>query len=310
MKDTKSPIQSMTGFSSLEVPFGEQTLRIELKSLNHRFLEVKCRITKELSGLETFIRQEISQHFNRGAIECKLELVSASTDTLPLYNLNIGLAAHYFESLNTLKKTLGLTSTIELRDILQFPDTVSRKVQDLTDQPQVALWDSVAPHLKKALSELQRARQQEGDQLKKALESIESAFSSELTAVRSQMEKSLKTAQERLQEKLKEVLEQHPLPKDPSVDWIKTRAAQEVALLVDRSDIEEEFTRTEAHLHHFRELLAQGGAVGRKLDFILQELNREVNTMGSKALDYSISKSVILLKSMIEQLKEQSLNLQ
>lgn len=303
----------MTGYATAEGKLGQARLRVEAKSLNHRYLEIKARVPREHARVEMLLRNHIQNRFARGAIEIKVELLEdaqAQADFTP----NHALAAHYYEGLTSLQKTLGLTDQIRTVDILAFPEVISKRgmrAEDTLDSEQ--FWEALQPSLTEALNKLGDMRAVEGEALQAALNRTVAELREGLRFVKERRQKCQPELTRKLEEKIQTVLQAHPFPAGTTADgktWLESRVAQELALILDKTDIEEELTRFAGHLDHFSQTLAGGSPVGRKLDFILQELNREVNTLGNKAQDYSISEEVIALKVKIEQLREQVMNIE
>jgi uncharacterized protein (TIGR00255 family) len=306
-------VHSMTGFSSVEGEAGGQRLRLELKALNHRFLDLKVRVPRELSSYEVPLRASLQASFSRGAIDLKIErageAAAIGTNTV---QTNLALAAHYYESLITLQKTLGLNDAIRTIDLAQMPEVITRGGHDsaapASDQ---TAWADLERLLKQGMAKLEEMRRHEGEAigavLRHALDEMQTGIG-HLREARAACETQYRA---KFHEKITAVFEAHPLPAGASVQAVlESRIAQELAMLIDRTDVEEELTRFRAHLDHFRKTLDGGGPVGRKLDFILQELHREINTLGNKAQDFGISEDVVQIKVRLEQLREQVMNLE
>lgn len=304
-----SPLQSMTGFASVEKKWGGRSLRVEMRSLNHRFLDLKVKLPREISPLEHFVRQEVPKHFVRGAIELKIEILTPPSATLAEVQPNLALAAHYYECLITLQKTLGLNDPIRTRDLLSFPDVMAREsTKETVDTTPETLWKELKPYLHDAFEELKSARVKEGSALADALETRIHSITKSLEKVKKLQDGSLKKRRENIREQVEKVFDAYSI-KDQSIQSVmESRIAQELALALERADVEEEFTRLENHLNHFTESMAKGSSIGRQLDFILQEMGREINTLGNKSLDYEVSENVVQMKVVLEQLREQCMN--
>ena len=312
MKESARPavqtgLQSMTGFGSAELPIGAARFRIELKSLNHRYLELKVRLPRELSGAEIALRQSLQKKFARGAIEVKVERVyeSASADgAVPRLTVNLPLAHAVHGALKELKHALSLSGEIPLNDVAQYPDVFQRSQIDFTAEE---AWQKLEPLVDEASRELLEMRATEGRALSRVIRETVTELGDTIERLRVKRGESVALYPERLRVRLTQLFENFALAADSVAE---TRIAQELALLADRTDIEEELVRFRGHLDHLAAILDEGGAVGRKIDFILQELNREINTLGNKAQDYQMGTEVVGAKLRIEQLREQALNLE
>jgi uncharacterized protein (TIGR00255 family) len=310
---TSLPLQSMTGFGSAEIALGSNRYRMEMKSLNHRYLEVKIRLPREFSSAEIPLRQALQKEFQRGVIELKVERVyeSGQKETTPKIQLNIPLAKAVHDAYAELKKALQLDGPILLSEIAQYPEVFTKGQSEFSTEE---AWKNIAPLFKEAAGNLTKMRQNEGENLKKILTTTLEEMSETIALLRSKREASLEAYPERIRAKLSIIFENFPLALESSASaqhqLLESRIAQELALLSDRTDIEEELVRFKGHLDHLSEVLDGGGAVGRKIDFILQELNREINTLGNKAQDFQMSSDVVGVKVKIEQLREQGLNIE
>ena len=302
------PIHSMTGFGSAEGTIGGVRYRVEMKALNHRFLDLKLRLPRELQSAEIPLRKSLEGLFNRGALEIKLERASDAGGLEDAPALNMTLAAHYYEALVSLQKTLGLSDPIRTAEIASLPDVISRT--EVLAPPDDA-WTELEPLIRAAAEHLSKMRATEGAALTRALTQALDDLSVTITGIRARRTEWQALSKKKIQERIQAVFDAHPLPAGaPAQAVLESRIAQELSILLDRSDIEEELTRFEGHLAHFRKILVEGGPVGRKLDFMLQELGREVNTLSNKAQDLGISEQAVQIKVRIEQIREQVMNLE
>ena len=305
-----APLYSMTGFSSVEGEAGGQKFRIECKSLNHRFLDVKIRLPRDLAPAEMAFRTLVQAKFSRGALEIKVERITdhdqGSGDSAPL-TTDLHLAKQYYNSLLLIQKTLGLKDEIRTRDIATFGEVISRastevKVEDA--------WSSLEPLAGKALAKLLEMRGHEGETLKKVFHATLREMNASIQELREKRGKSQAGYPQKIKDKIKAIFEVYPLAEGQIQAVLESRLSQELALIADRTDVEEELVRFKGHLDHFEKILNGGGQVGRKLDFILQELSREINTLGNKAQDFSIGEDVVQVKVRLEQIREQVMNLE
>ncbi len=303
----RKPIQSMTGFSLVEGEVGALKLRIEMKTLNHRYLDLKLRLPRELQSSEMQFRSALAAGLSRGAVEVRVERIHDSASMASVPQLNLTLAAHYYESMITLQKTLGLNDSIGSMELATLPDVISRTSEEATIED---AWTMIEPLAHAAIRKLVEMRSHEGSQLGVILRAALDELDSKLDQIRSRRIEWETLSRKRTRERVTAIFEAHPIENVGVQAALESRIAQELALLLDRSDIEEELVRFKGHLDHFRKTLDAGGPVGRKLEFILQELNREINTLSNKALDLQISEEAVQMKVRIEQVREQVLNLE
>jgi uncharacterized protein (TIGR00255 family) len=310
----KNASVSMTGFGSAEATIQGSKYRLELRSVNHRFLDLKIRLPRELSAHESRIRSAVQSRITRGAVELKLERSGsdAPATDLPPVRLDLERARQVHAALEKLRSELGIQTPLTVRDITKHGDVFLEDESADSGSPdlQQGIWDQqVLPLLERALLDLQSMREREGSNLASILlagmDDITGVIG-EIARIRASAEPELR---KRIGERLRRVLEAFPLDPEPARALLETRLAQELALVLDRTDIREELDRFNGHIAHFRKTLAEGQQLGRKLEFILQELGREINTLGNKAQDLGISQHVVAVKVRLEQLREQVLNL-
>lgn len=304
----------MTGFGSAEGRILGQLYRMELRSVNHRFLDLKVRLPRELSGFDAQIRSAVQGRFARGSIELKIERAASEPglempSEAPPIQVNLARARQVLEALQLLKSHLGISEPVTLREISQFPDVI--QLQDgQASAPSESWTTELEPLVRAALDSLSRMRQTEGMALARILAGGMDEISALLGDITSRRGRSESEIRARVAERINRVFEAHPIADSAVRAVLEARIAQELALLLDRTDIQEELHRFEGHIGHFRKTLAAGQQLGRKLEFILQELGREINTLGNKAQDLGISEQVVAIKVRLEQLREQVLNLE
>jgi uncharacterized protein (TIGR00255 family) len=309
-------LSSMTAFARRECPpIQGQKYRLELRSVNGRSLELKVRTPKELQGLEPLVREWFQKKLSRGTCDLRIERVHSNhtqTQNAPA-EINLSLAAHYYESLVRLQKTLGLTDAIQTRDLLSFSDLFQRPDGAVADSQQDAeLWSTLLPELEQLMNQFVEQRRTEGARIGRVFSSTIDSLQNTLVRVRDLRETWKSKARAKLEERIQSVFELHPLTKKDVQAVLESRIAQELALLLERADIEEEIERASGHLDHLKRTLGdhKSGPLGKKLEFVLQELHREFNTLGTKAQDLSIHEEIVNAKVMVDQLREQSLNLE
>lgn len=297
-------IQSMTGYSRVEATVGEAPVIIEMRSVNHRLLDVKVRSKRDRSlALDGQVRALVGKHLHRGAIEILIENRSTgdpSGDAEGLHSLNLAAVAHYYESLKSAQKILGLEDKVGLKDVFVFPDVIQGPESGDSGFPD---WSALEPIVLDACKGLVRERQREGAHLLDQVSGLVRDLRKRVDEIEQGQPKASESAQKRIREKIEKAL------MGISLDGaMNQRVAQEVVLSVERSDVSEEIHRLKGHLNHFSEVLGGGGVLGRKLEFLVQEILREVNTIGSKAVDLDISREALQAKSLADQIREQVLN--
>jgi uncharacterized protein (TIGR00255 family) len=297
----------MTGFGSAEGKVGSQKYRIEVKSVNHRFLDLKVRLPRELQSAEAPTKAAVQARFARGAIELKVDRLADTSAPSVDVTLDTTLAKRYHEKLRELQKSLGLNDAISTLDIASYPEVLMRGSPELSAEES---WKQLEPILLSALDGLATMRKHEGATLGKILLEAAAELERTIQSLREKRKAVSGRYPERIREKVKAIFEAYPLNEGNLQAVLEARISQELAMLVDRTDVEEELVRFQGHLDHLRKILGEGGSVGRKLDFVLQELNREMNTLGNKAQDYAMSEEVVASKVRLEQLREQVMNLE
>ncbi|VEI58369.1 K+ -transporting ATPase [Pasteurella multocida] len=286
-------IYSMTAFARLELKQDWGDAVWEIRSVNQRYLETFFRLPEQFRGLENALREKLRQKLTRGKIECTLRIDNKKQTTTEL-NLNKDLAQQVIQSLQWLKAQAG-EGEINLTDVLRYPGVVEAPEQDLDVISQALLnaFDSL-------LDDFIAMRAREGEKLQELIKQRLDAISVEADKVRSKMPEILQWQRERLLQRFEEV----KLQPDPQ------RLEQELVLLAQRVDVAEELDRLQLHVKETNSILKKGGAVGRKLDFMMQELNRESNTLASKSINTEVTNSAVELKVLIEQMREQIQNLE
>ncbi len=290
---------SMTGFGRAEFQDGDYTYQAEIRSVNNLFIEINTRLPKAYVDLEQPLKKLIKSHCSRGSISLTISLGNSNEgsgewDVKP----NLPLATQYIDALNQIRDSLGLQGEIDLKSIVGLRDII--KIEPVTLDP--AKKDLILNITTEALTSLQKMREEEGENLQKDLAQRIDSIESHAAEIESRHPEVIKEYQEKLNERIKTLNE--------GVGLDETRLAQEAALLADRSDITEEMTRLRSHLNQFRNFFNTKEPIGRKLEFITQEINREVNTTGSKSSDITISNGVIEMKSELEKIREQVQNIE
>ena len=286
-------IYSMTAFARLEVKKDWGDAVWEIRSVNQRYLENFFRLPEQFRGLENTLREKLRQSLTRGKIECSLRIETKKQTNAEL-NLNKELANQVIQSLQWIKDQAG-EGEINLTDVLRYPGVVEAQEQDLD-----AISQDLLTAFDDLLTDFIAMRGREGEKLNDIIQQRLDAIAVEADKVRSQMPVVLQWQRERLLQRFE----------DAQVNLDPQRVEQEMILLAQRVDVAEELDRLQMHVKETTNILKKGGAVGRKLDFMMQELNRESNTLASKSINADITASAVELKVLIEQMREQIQNLE
>ena len=291
-------IRSMTGYGRAEALIGGRNILVEIRSVNHRYFEFSSRVPRAYGYLESRLKGFLQGKLSRGKVD-----VNVSIQTIEGTNANVQvnaeLAKSYVDALRSLSEPLSLQDDLSLASICRFSDifTVSRETED-----EDAIWADVLSVAEEAADRFVQMREVEGTKMR---EDVEGRLDFILSAVEKIEERSPKTVEEyrtRLYNKISEVLQ------NAQVD--ETRILTEAAIYAEKIAVAEETVRLRSHVAQFRSIMEQEGAVGRKLDFLIQEFNRETNTIGSKAQDIEIARIVVDVKSEIEKIREQIQNIE
>lgn len=291
-------IKSMTGFGRAKCEYEGREYNVEIKSVNHKYSDVSIKIPRQISYLEEKVRKEILTKVSRGKIDVFITLQDYSEKGKNI-KINKELAKVYISQLRELAEETGITADIDVIDISKFPEVLNISNQDNEE----IYWDELRGVLDTALDNFVTMRETEGnkicDDLKVRMERIKEKVSKISSYSAGLVEEYIV----KLNARVKELM---------STDVIdENRLAQEIVIFSDKSSIQEELTRLDSHISQFLDLLSNGNSpVGKKLDFIIQEMNREVNTIGSKANSTKISEGVIELKTEIEDVREQIQNIE
>ena len=291
-------MRSMTGFGTAAADTTWGRISVEMRSLNHRFTEVLVRLPRDLAPLEDRVRGLVQRGVERGRVEVTVSRENQGGRSRAV-RADLVLAREYLTATRQLKRALRLRGEVTLPQLLAFPEIV--RLEETREDAE-ALWGDLENVAGAALDGLLRMRAEEGRRLaadtRERLDRVEALLGQVLE--RAQQVVGEYTV--RLRQRLAELLGEVPLD--------EARLAAELALFAERSDITEELTRLRSHLSQFRETMTGEGAVGRKLEFLLQEMGRETNTVGAKANDLEISRAVIAVKSELESLREQVQNVE
>jgi uncharacterized protein (TIGR00255 family) len=291
-------LKSMTGFGRGE---GETTLGrvfVETRSVNHRYCDINIKLPKRLTPFENRIKEIIRAQVSRGRVDIFLKLDNPGEENLHL-SVDLHLAEQYYQALQSLKESLHLRDKITLELMAGAKDVITAKEEVGDLEP---FWQEVLPILKRSFRDLDNMKRSEGETLAKDLQQRLERITQQLEETKRLFPSRLEAYQNRLQERVRSLL--------GGIDVDPSRFQQEVALLAERTDITEEIVRAESHLAQFLILLGGEEPVGRKMDFLLQEIHREVNTVSAKANDAEISQRVVEIKAELEKIREQVQNIE
>lgn len=290
--------KSMTGYGRCVKVFDDYEITVEIKSVNHRYFEFSCRIPKQYSFMEERLKKLVSSAITRGKTECCV-LISPIGGPEEEVKANAEIIFSYISALRDINASLGLTDDLSLSCVMRIPDafTVTRREEDEEE-----LWEKVKACAEDAINVFCEARAAEGEKLDDdillKLEEIESG----VNKVAERSPEVTAEYQNRLYRKLMEILE------DKNIDT--QRLITEAAIFADKTAVDEEIVRLRSHICQCRQILGESGAIGKRLDFLIQEFNREVNTIGSKCCDLEITKTVLNMKNTVEKIREQIQNIE
>ncbi|EEX35810.1 YicC family protein [Vibrio metschnikovii] len=287
-------IYSMTAYARKEVKGDWGTAVWEIRSVNQRYLETYFRLPEQFRGLEPVLRERFRQRLARGKVECHLRY-EANPAAKSELNINEALANQVIKAANQIMHMTGELSRINPFQIMQWPGVMETPEQDMD-----SINKALLAGFDEAIVEFIDARGREGDNMKALIEQRLTAISEEVVKVRARMPEILQWQRERLLNKFEEA----------KIELDATRVEQELILLAQKSDVAEELDRLDSHIKEARNVLKKGGACGRKLDFMMQEFNRESNTLASKSISTDITASGVELKVLIEQMREQIQNIE
>ena len=291
-------VRSMTGYGKGEHMANDYRFVVEMKSVNHRYNDISVKLPRFMNELEDAIRKKAMQYIARGKTDIYITFETFSDNDVAV-KINEPLAKAYTEKLYELEQKFGVYSKYKLDLVARFADVIS--VEKAEEQKDV-LWEALLPALDEAILKFVEMRQKEGEALVNDILKKRELIQQMTEQIKKRSPIVVKEYKEKLQNRIKELLS--------GVEADEQRIAMETALFADRSCVDEEITRLESHIIQLKEILQKGGQIGRKLDFLVQEMNREVNTIASKANDIEITGITIEMKSEIEKIREQIQNIE
>lgn len=296
-------IKSMTGFASLTHEDGRASIAVTVRAVNHRFLDMQLRLPQSLGDLEPKVRTILQKRLARGRVELGIA-VQLRTVTAPAVELNLDFVTALSAALDQARDQGLITGALTPGDLLRFPQAVAvrERAGDIDPEVEAQLAASVETAVEEALADLDAMRAREGAHLAADLERRRQTLTAVIEALQGAAERGRASFEERLQERIRELSVELPID--------QAMIAQEVVRVAGKSDISEEVTRFRAHLAHWGVLADSLEPCGRKLDFLLQEMNREINTIGAKADGLDISELIITAKAELERMREQVQNVE
>ncbi len=291
-------IKSMTGFGRQEVTDGSRKFTVEIKSVNHRYLDVNIKMPKKLSFFESSIRNLLKEYMERGKVDLFISYEDYSEETYSL-KYNEEIAAQYLEHLNAMAEKFGLQNDVSVETLSRYPEVFTMEEVAVDEKE---LWALLERAVRGACEQFVASRIKEGEHLQKDLCEKLDGMLTHVDFIEERSPIILSEYKERLEAKVQELLG------DRQID--ESRIATEVTIFADKICVDEETVRLKSHIRSTKDALEAGGSVGRKLDFIAQEMNREANTILSKTNDLEISDVGISLKTDIEKVREQIQNIE
>jgi|SRR6185369_2865488 uncharacterized protein (TIGR00255 family) len=293
-------MKSMTGFGRGAVAGEDFKVAVEIKTVNNRYLDIHLRLGQELSSLEMNLRKLISSRLSRGRVDLNISFERSATTA---YEINRPLVAGYINVLREIQQEFNLAGDVDIASVTRLPGALTT-ARDGLDEESVA---GIERAIGEALDDLERMRESEGATLAGEMRGRIAKIETEVPVIESAAEGLADAYRQRLQKRIGELVNRGG---GPTVELDAGRLAQEVAYLADRSDISEELVRLRSHLEQFRATIDSPGEVGKRLDFLLQELNREANTVLSKSTEVSIKDAGLAIKAEVEKLREQVQNVE
>ncbi len=290
-------IKSMTGYGKATLAIDSREYQVEIKTINHRYADISVKMPRVLSYLEEDVKKEILKQVSRGKIEVFITYSNSSSENNEV-KINTEIAKLYINELRNLAETEGLQSNIEVTEIAKFPDVLKIKSNNDDEKIKQELLETVNT----ATTNLVNMRAAEGEKIYADLTNRINDIEAKTLEISKLSTGLIEDYVVKLENRIKELL------KTEDID--KNRLAQEVVIYADKCSVEEEITRLKSHISQFRKMIEQDGAIGKKIDFLIQEMNRETNTTGSKANNLEITNYVIEIKTQLEDIREQIQNIE
>lgn len=291
-------IKSMTGFGRAQETVDGMTVTVELKSVNHRYFEFSAKVPRTYGFLEEKLKTFLNARISRGKTECYVSIENLEESDMEVI-VNPSLAKGYVEALRTLSDTFGLKEDFSAISIAKFPDVLTLRKAPADEEK---IWNAVQTVAEKAVACFVAMRATEGEKLRADILSKADTILEHVSFVESRSPQTVREYNEKLRQRMEELLE------NTQID--EQRLLTEAAIFADKVAVDEETVRLRSHISQLREFMDADEPIGRKLDFLVQEINREANTIGSKAQDVEIAKRVIAIKAEVEKIREQVQNIE
>lgn len=289
----------MTGFGRGAVSGENFAVSVEIKTVNNRYLDLNLRLPNELQSLEAQLKRTIQNRLSRGRVDV---YINAEQTSEIVYELNRPLIAGYLHALKQMQDEFALSGEPDLNVVARLPNALQTKSEDASAD----FANGVEAAIGQALDELEKMRETEGESLNNELSERLSEIESHLPKIEAESETVFEEYNQRLSKRIENLLAKS----DSQIEIDRARLAQEVAYLADRSDISEEITRLKSHIEQFRAIMSEEKEVGKRLDFLTQEFNREANTIASKTNNLTVKEAALAIKSEIEKIREQVQNIE
>lgn len=291
-------IKSMTGYGKSEQTIDSLNVTVEIKSVNHRYFEFSARVPREYGFLEEKLKKYCNSLITRGKVECYVSVEDLEEREMEV-NVNETLAAGYVKALKELSERFGLKDDISAVTLSRYPDVITLHK---ASEDEERIWNAVKTVAETAVSKFIEMRETEGSKLRGDILSRADYIIECVEFIEGRSPETVREYNEKLEQRMKELLG------DAAVD--EQRLLNEAAIYADKIAVDEETVRLRSHISQLREFMNSSEAIGRKLDFLVQEINREANTIGSKAQDVDIAKKVIAIKAEVEKIREQVQNIE
>lgn len=291
-------IKSMTGYGKSEKTIDSLNVTVEIKSVNHRYFEFSARVPREYGFLEEKLKKYCNSLITRGKVECYVSVEDLEEREMEV-NVNETLAAGYVKALKELSERFGLKDDISAVTLSRYPDVITLHK---ASEDEERIWNAVKTVAETAVSKFIEMRETEGSKLRGDILSRADYIIECVEFIEGRSPETVREYNEKLKQRMKELLG------DAAVD--EQRLLNEAAIYADKIAVDEETVRLRSHISQLREFMNSSEAIGRKLDFLVQEINREANTIGSKAQDVDIAKKVIAIKAEVEKIREQVQNIE
>ena len=290
--------RSMTGFGRAQRDTENLFVSVELKSVNHRYFELYSRVPRAYGFLDEKIKSYLQNRVARGKIECNVVIETADSDYAQV-RVNHSLAEAYITALNELEEKYNIKNDVSVTSLSRFPDVLSVHKSEADED---AIWEAVKEVLETATDNFVAMREREGEKLREDICSRADTILEKVAFVEARSPETVKEYNEKMKQRIRELIE------DTTVD--EQRLLQEAAIFADKVAVDEETVRLRSHIEQLKAMFDENEAIGKKMDFLVQEINLEANTIGSKAADFEIGKTVVEIKAEVEKIREQVQNIE